>query len=706
MKRLLFTALSTLALLGTRMSPIAAGPEAATALPPVAQPDGRAGLCYSFYDPPSRPYLQMALDAGSRWDRFDFSWPAIEPNNNSWNFGPHDELVDALRDRGMNIIGILLWTPSWAATSGLQGVELPAFDGRPEGWYAPVAGGARTLTAPSAASSPPQGLYEEWNDWTTADGDGINYWGRYVYQVVSRYRGRVNHWEMWNEPEWNYFWTGTSAQYAQLLKVGYLATKAACPECTVLFGGLHYWANPNYYKWVLNTIKADPLAPANHYFFDVMSVHLYSRSDSTYDIVNEIRSGMTARVPDHPIWLTETGVPVWNDSSVDPDPSKYDYAATQAEAAAYVIQSYANARAAGVERYFFFRTHDADMGEYFGLIRNNRTLRPAYTAYQVAATYLVTPTFVTRVSYSNVRRVTFWGTPHGKVSVLWNTTPTSTAFSYPATLPTATLVDRWGVTQTITASGGSYALSLPGATANLVSNPNDYIIGGEPYLVIERDTMPPTSSLHTLPTTTFAYTITLSWDAGDDAAGVWGVDIQVKKDGGAWTAWRSFSQTAGLTSTVYEGAEAGAGYCFRIRAWDRAGNAEPWPVAAQSCTAIPQEREIHFQLRAVYGDENSNGLWDSGEITLTTPFTLRLVNVASADVITPAVGASWEFTATLPLGPYTLLVTPVDWWTWPPGWLPGRKAIRVELGEGNRQIVTDVGLFPHRVSLIFPLVYR
>jgi len=527
--------------------PVVAEPVSVTPLPPVGETDGRAGACYSFYyDPPegpNRPFIQMALGAGSRWDRFDFIWPNIEISNDIWFFDAYDAVVNDLDAAGMNMVGVLLWTPNWAAISGRpslfsppwwggEGGGMPLFDQRPPGWYIPAPHDSLAPLAVSAASSPPQGLYLPWNDHN-------NHWGDYVYTVVSRYRDRVKHWEMWNEPEWNYFWTGTPTDYAQLLKVGYQATKDACPDCTVLFGGLHYWANPDFYKWVLNILDDDTTAPQNNYFFDVMSVHLYSRSANTYDEVNNIRSGMNVyNVADHPIWLTETGVPVWNDDLVDPYPTKYDYAATQEEAAAYVIQSYANAWASDVERYLFFRTHDADMGEYFGLIRNDHTLRPAYVAYQVATTYLVSPTFVTRAPTGSHLRVTLWGTPRGKVSVLWNESPVTGVYTLPATIPTATFVDRWGITRTVTATNvltGTaeyyvYTATLPVATANLVSNPNDYIIGGDPLIVIESEapSEPPTSTVHPLPGVTYSPTFTVTWEGRDNQSGVWLYDVQVR----------------------------------------------------------------------------------------------------------------------------------------------------------------------------------
>jgi hypothetical protein len=651
--------------------PALAGP-ADAALPPVTETDGRAGACYAFWDEDlGRPFLQPAYDAGSRWDRFDFIWPNIEPSNGSWSFDAYDRLVDDLDDVGISMVGILLWTPDWAATQPDLGLDGRSFDQRPFGWYAPVPNSiAPDTSAAVAASSPPQGLYLAWDD-------PNNHWGNYVHTVVSRYDDRVKHWEMWNEPEWDYFWTGTSTDYARLLKVGYQAAKAACPDCTVLFGGLHYWANTNYYRWVLSQLHADPDAAANNHFFDVMSVHLYSRSSSIYDEVNNIHGGMsTYGVGDHPIWLTETGVPVWGDPLAYRD--KYDYAATQDEAAAYVIQSYANAWAAGVERYFFFRASDADMGEYFGLIRNDKSLRPSYTAYQVAATYLVTPTFVTRASEGDVTRVTLWDTPRGRVDVVWNGTPTTTVYALPAAVGSATVVDRQGSVGAATPTSGTYALTLPGATANLVDDPEDpndsgdpfdYIIGGDPLLVIQAESAnePPTSTVNLLPELVYSTTFTVTWQGWDGESGVWAYDVQARDGtGGAWQDWLPMTAA---TFAPFSG-EDGHTYYFRSRAIDGVGHRGEWPAQPQAHTTVALTKSLYFSVATFFADDDGNGVFSpTGEITLTQA-TLRLLDAYGRDVISPTVGHA--FTATVRVGqPYTVWIESGDYaralsfnWPW------------------------------------------
>ncbi|MGB9872493.1 MAG: hypothetical protein ACPLYD_12615 [Anaerolineae bacterium] len=704
--------------------PVAGGAGPVTPLPPVTDTDGFAGTCYSFYpDPygqiPGRPFLPLMLQAGSRWDRLDFSWPQLEPREGQWNFAAQDQLVSDLRTAGMNILGILLWTPDWAATGEcVRLTTASSLDQYPTRWHAPVLRPTTTpMGLPLCMTTPPRGLYEEWNDWTTADGDPVNTWGRFVYTVAYRYRDSVKHWEVWNEPDLSGFWSGTSTDYAQLLKGAYRAVKAACPDCQVLFGGIAYYEKPDFYRWVLNQLKSDPDAPTYNYYFDAMAIHLYHRSSSIYDVTQAIRSGMGEFVPDRPIWLTETGSPVWDDAAVISPTVPYTWSATMDEAAAYVIQSYANARAAGIERYFYFRAHDDycdknrdgdcsdggidyGMGELFGLVRDDRSLRPAYVAFQVATTYLVSPTMVTSVNHSGgVRRVTFWGTPRGKISVLWNTTPTTTLFSYPATLPTALLVDRWGVTRTITPFGGVYTLTLPGATANNGGGvgTSDYIIGGEPYLVIETDTVPPTATVRSV-TVSQPPTVTVSWEGADDAAGIWLYDVQVREGVGAWATWLTFTST---TTGTYLASRTGT-WCFRVRAWDRVGNRGDW--SPEGCAAVTPTRTLHLTVDAVFGDEDGDGRQGPDEPTLTA--TLRLLDPAGTDAVTPTVGTWGEFTATLPVGVYALEATPEGWPSPPPGWLPRRLPVEVSSGLDVQEVRLTVALRPHRASVYLPMVQR
>jgi hypothetical protein len=57
-------------------------------------------------------------------------------------------------------------------------------------------------------------------------------------RIAERYRGRVDSWELWNEPDNRDYWLGTPAEYAHLLETGARGVRAGNPGATVVFGGL------------------------------------------------------------------------------------------------------------------------------------------------------------------------------------------------------------------------------------------------------------------------------------------------------------------------------------------------------------------------------------------------------------------------------------------------------------------------------------
>jgi hypothetical protein len=646
-------------------------------LPPITGTDSRLGVCYGFYPDPSgsneRPYLDLMYDAGMRHDRWDFSWWAIQPDNqDQWNWSGHEQIVQAENAKGIHVLGILQWTPQWASTySGLAGWldYLYSVAVLPPRFYAHTHS-PLTPDGPAPFNSfPPRNLDRP--VFVNGEINRDNYWGYYVYNIARHFDGstpdlRVDTWEIWNEVEGAYFWTGTPQDYCQLLQVAYKAVKGEAgatggnPNAKVLFAGLHYWADPTLYTQVLDCLAAaDPGGAQYNYFYDVMSVHFYSRSDNTYDMVRLIKQEMTARgMGDHPIWLTETGAPLYGDASPGGQVlDKGDYYLSIDEAAAYTLQSYANALAAGVDRYYFFRAHDADMFEPHGLIRNDRSLRPAYLAYQVAATYLKGENQVTRVLTGDGVRVSLWGTPRGKVSVLWNRSSNPATYTLEAAMPTATIVDRRGTTQTISATDGTYTLPLPAATANLVSNPSDYIVGGDPLIVIETDVVSPTSALLPLPAVTQGTAITLTWTTSDTGSGIWYTEVQQSTSPtGSWQTIAGYPLTRGTTQTVTYAAHDQTSY-YRARARDRVGNWEPWPAQFEVSTTVDVDTDLYWAIDALFNDSNRNGQWDRAGIgSLSPEITLTQVSMRFSDetwhTITATVGGGWAFTRTLLPGTY------------------------------------------------------
>ncbi|MBN2005124.1 MAG: cellulase family glycosylhydrolase [Anaerolineae bacterium] len=673
-----------------------------TPLPDVIESDGKLGICFSHYDDGAR--ASQAYKAGSRWDRFDFRWDVIQPAAGDFNTSAHHNVVDNIElPNHLNVVGILWATPTWAACSAVASQStLQAYRASlPAGYL------QQRIRNADPGSRIPCNLNLSWNN-------NENYWGQYVYHIVNEFKDTVHVWELWNEPDRPDFWAGTPEQYAQMLKVGYQAIKAADPSATVLFGGLAYWGNPNFHNEVLiHLLATDPQTLANNSYFDVMSLHLYSNAYHNHTISAQIMSEVTSRVGWHPLWLTETGVPIWDEKTRVP-PQYYD--ATAEEAAAYVIQAFAGARAAGVDKFFFFRMHDEEgmsggpQELLFGLTRNDYSIRPSYLAYQVTARYLRAENQVTGPFSSNsgAYRITFWGTPMGRVDVLWNTLGNATTvYTHPAILPTATLINHRGQTQTLTANNGYFTLSLAPATANLRPD-GIYMIGGPPLLLLQEDTESPTSALHQPPADFYTDSITLNWEAGDAESGYWYEEIQrATTPTGPWELAAGWDQTNGVTQAKvllpFHGSVQT--WYFRARARDKAGHWEAWPEMAEVDSSFSLTQTV--TLTVTVGTERPQTILlpiPSVTIQWRTPDGTVIAQTvqpfsANGEEQTLIIGEPWVVTATTPVGVHHLYITQADH-------LPVNLSFWVTPGTKPQAVTIHHILRLTRASVYLPIVLK
>jgi polysaccharide biosynthesis protein PslG len=139
---------------------------------------------------------RLGTTLGVHLVRRDFLWQDLEPSAGAFDFSDEDAAVDDSVASGMTTIGILAYNAPWAASDG--DVDTPPDP---------------TLFAAFAEAT------------------------------ANQYAGRVDTWEIWNEPNVGYrFWKPREdgAAYARLLAAAYPAVKRGNPKATVLLGGLFY----------------------------------------------------------------------------------------------------------------------------------------------------------------------------------------------------------------------------------------------------------------------------------------------------------------------------------------------------------------------------------------------------------------------------------------------------------------------------------
>ena len=563
--------------------------------------------------------FQNGLSTGVTWNRWPLYWNHVEQRQSKFNWARQDAAVDADIRHGLQINAILLGTPTFYTTGATVSEEasLPT---------EPLA-----LAASQVAT--PVGLYMPvFNDGTDVPGpdkriNPDNRWARFVYRAVSRYRpggtlarvrgwplgAGITHWEMWNEPDLTQFWDGTTADYARLLKVGYLAARHADADAQVIFGGVANSYQGDFYSDVMTIYDADPDAPAYAYFHDVVAMHNYFHAWRSWYYVDRARQTLAARNLDKPVWLNETGVPVWDDYPGPVCEPRSPLRATMSEQADFMIQSALYATFAHVDKLFFFQLYDGcgnqapgttfswytpDVcnaqvtepgGDAYGLFRNPpdsvcynhhpqpETPRPGLQALQLLTTYFthVEPLWQLRPGSTDPANgpqewLAFYRTTTGeRILGLWARSGQAQTAVVPATSQAgaALLLTPDGVTQTITATNGFYQVTLPPATnQNAIGQPLFHPIGGRPLLLIEPDTLAPSVTANAPVTSTAS--IEISWAGEDWGSGVPAYDVSVATDGGPPLPW--LVDTAAVTA-VYEG-EPGRTYTFTVTGRDGAGN--------------------------------------------------------------------------------------------------------------------------------------
>lgn len=458
---------------------------------------------------------QRASDAGARWNRWVIYWDQVERSPGAYDWSGTDATVIADEELGFKTNAVLMGTP------GFHNGQLAAVDTGPRvDDKAPAFAAMRGQTvrrAQAASIVPPTSLRQPvFADGTDEPALGkpinqANVWGRFVAAAVARYGGRIEAWEIWNEPDFSQFWAGSVADYARLLKVASLSARSIDPSARILVGGMMYWERTNatgvehfWLRAFLDELARDPAAARHAYYFDAIPWHFYSRPSDAYDRIRSANALLLARgIAGKRQWTNEAnapacGEPPKNVSCSDPN---YRGSASIDEQAAYVIQYFAYALAAGVEHASVFQLQDDGQGESFGVFRNDGSARPAYFAYQVAARYFAGVTSATREGTGDIERIILT-TPTRRVSVVWARAPRDEVARVPAASGSATLVEQDGATSSIAAVDGAFIVPLARATNNksFGNNPNDYPIGGRPRLIVESVVAPtPTPTPRTQP---------------------------------------------------------------------------------------------------------------------------------------------------------------------------------------------------------------
>ncbi|RMF01146.1 MAG: hypothetical protein D6768_11275 [Chloroflexi bacterium] len=476
-------------------------------------PDPRFGLVQTFDDFPA------AAESGAGYTRIKLYWDIIQPDGpDSWApSNVPDPLLEADLAAGRQVVGLIVRTPAWAADP-----TNPANDPQ----------------HPSAKDVPQ-----------------MDAWAAFVRKLVKQYRGRIHHWIIWNEPDvWDpnhpgSTWNGSEDDFIELHKTAYFAIKSVDPSMKVYLTGLTYWWDDEYdreqyLERLLRRLKADPDAAKHNYYFDGVNYHLYYKPHQIYDVLTDIRALLNRYgFADKAIWLNETNAPPSSDPQ-EPPHREPRFKASLEEQAAFMLQVHAMAFAAGAERVQVYKLynsteHPEDV-QPFGLLRGDKSRRPAFDSYKLVTKYLGGFESVRLFEQGDVAVVIF-KRPADTVSVIWNWAHEPRHATLNAIASQAQLIDQAGHATTLQAERGKYTLDLPAAPCT----DGACFIGGLTFLIVEPGLPDQRNPLAVVPTVTPTPTpipnpVQVLAVSPRRQSAFWGIYLMsmLAVGGGLWWFWR------------------------------------------------------------------------------------------------------------------------------------------------------------------------
>ena len=319
--------------------------------------------------------LHMAADAGIGWVKQHFPWEQIEPRRKGEFLDPQtkedswakwDRIVEACEKYDLEIVARLDRPPVWTRKDN------------------------------SLAQRPP---------------DNFEDYGDFVYEFVSRYRGRIRYIQVWNEPniypEWGNQPVDAEA-YVELLKVAYRRAKEADPNVHVLSAPLAItlgephpepgkWRSMNDLDYLTAMYEAGFADYYDIYSANAFGLDLPPDSPPDPEVLNFQRVLLHREIMERygdahkAIWFNEYG---WNAAppSIPPEAARWGRV-TERQQAEYTLEGIRIAREewpwAGVFMIWYLRqvgNITPDNAEYyFRMVDTDFTPRQVYFAVQDVA---------------------------------------------------------------------------------------------------------------------------------------------------------------------------------------------------------------------------------------------------------------------------------------------------------------------------------
>lgn len=222
----------------------------------------------------------------------------------------------------------------------------------------------------------------------------------FLSHLVTAFHKRVNAWEIWNEESSPNWWSGSIAQYADLVKAAYPAIKAADPKATVILGANNpQWLSTLYADGIKGSFDDDAIHTDTA--CNVTSPYIYEYNRDTTTVNQYFFLGFTgthAIMAAHGdgakgIYMTEIG---WSSTSAECSTGAWAgqklAGVTEAAQATYLTQAYhclAQPQYSYIKAAMWFELYNSGAAtaplDNYGLLSSSFVPKPAFAAFEAVS---------------------------------------------------------------------------------------------------------------------------------------------------------------------------------------------------------------------------------------------------------------------------------------------------------------------------------
>jgi len=279
----------------------------------------------------------MLLDEmGAEWILATFYWDSIEKQKGALDFSGYDDFVDTARENSKKVVAVLAYTTDWLFPGGK----------------------GKSYITP----------------------ENIPYFLHYVEGTVRHFRGRVDAWCIWNEPNYM-FWKGSNKDFFLLSKLAAEKIRETDPEAYIIGGA--FWRAPA--GFIRNMHKAGAMEN-----IDALAFHPYAINPSgSMKVYDKFRKVLEEINYHGPVWITEVGYPTggWYPTSVSLE-----------ELPSHVVKTITGAAARGARTLLWYAFTDSynegeapdanNSEQFFGLAYPDFNRKKGAWAYELCARFL------------------------------------------------------------------------------------------------------------------------------------------------------------------------------------------------------------------------------------------------------------------------------------------------------------------------------